>query len=74
MEFVGYCDPNKILLAVHPPHSTRALQPLDVALFKPQEYNGGAAFWSPRKARQADNRQHRKDDDDQQLQLQLQKA
>jgi hypothetical protein len=35
IEFLDYCDRNKILLAVFPPHSTHTLQPLDVVLFKP---------------------------------------
>lgn len=35
MDFINYCDNNKILLAVLPPHSTQTLQPLDVVLFKP---------------------------------------
>ena len=35
MEFIQYCDKNKILLAIYPPHSTHTLQPLDVCLFKP---------------------------------------
>jgi hypothetical protein len=35
MHFIEYCDQNKILLAVYPPHSTQTLQPLDVVMFKP---------------------------------------
>jgi hypothetical protein len=35
MDFIQYCNDNKILLAVFPPHSTHTLQPLDVVLFKP---------------------------------------
>jgi hypothetical protein len=35
MDFIEYCDQNKILLAVYPPHSTHTLQPLDVCMFKP---------------------------------------
>ena len=35
MDFIKYCDQNKILLAILPPHSTHTLQPLDVVLFKP---------------------------------------
>jgi hypothetical protein len=35
MEFIKYCDDNRILLAIYPPHSTHTLQPLDVCLFKP---------------------------------------
>ena len=35
MDFINYCDQNKILLAIFPPHSTHTLQPLDVGLFKP---------------------------------------
>ena len=35
MDFINYCDKNKILLAILPPHSTHTLQPLDVVMFKP---------------------------------------
>jgi hypothetical protein len=35
MDFIDYCDKNKILLAIFPPHSTHTLQPLDVVMFKP---------------------------------------
>ena len=35
MDFINYCDQNRILLAILPPHSTHTLQPLDVAMFKP---------------------------------------
>jgi hypothetical protein len=35
MDFIKYCDQNKILLAVYPPHSTHTLQPLNVVMFKP---------------------------------------
>jgi hypothetical protein len=35
MDFINYCDQNKILLAILPPHSTHTLQPLDVVIFKP---------------------------------------
>ncbi|RYN16665.1 hypothetical protein AA0119_g13177 [Alternaria tenuissima] len=35
MDFINYCDQNKILLAILPPHSTHTLQPLDVVMFKP---------------------------------------
>lgn len=35
MEFITYCDSNKILLATYPPYLTHTLQPLDVCLFKP---------------------------------------
>jgi hypothetical protein len=35
MDFVKYCDENKILRAIFPPYSTHTLQPLDVVLFKP---------------------------------------
>lgn len=35
MKFIKYCDQNKILLAVFPPHSTHSLQPLDVVMFSP---------------------------------------
>jgi hypothetical protein len=35
MDFIEYCDKNRILLAVFPPHSTHSLQPLDVVCFAP---------------------------------------
>jgi hypothetical protein len=35
MDFIEYCNQNKILLAIFPPHSTHTLQPLDVVMFKP---------------------------------------
>tara|TARA_R110002003_G_scaffold410_1_gene19556 strand:+ start:3648 stop:5516 length:1869 start_codon:yes stop_codon:yes gene_type:complete len=35
MDFIQYCDANKILLMVYPPHSTHTLQPLDVVMFAP---------------------------------------
>jgi hypothetical protein len=35
MDFIEYCNQNKILLAVYSPHSTQTLQPLDVVMFKP---------------------------------------
>jgi hypothetical protein len=35
MDFINYCDQNRILLAILPPHSTHTLQPLDVVMFKP---------------------------------------
>jgi hypothetical protein len=34
MDFIDYCDRNRILLAIFPPHSTHTLQPLDVCVFK----------------------------------------
>ena len=34
-DFINYCDQNRILLVILPPHSTHTLQPLDVVLFKP---------------------------------------
>ena len=39
MDFIKYCDDNKILLAIFPPHSTHTLQPLDVVCFKPLSSN-----------------------------------
>ena len=33
MKFINFCDANRILLAIYPPHSTYSLQPLDVSLF-----------------------------------------
>jgi hypothetical protein len=35
MEFINYCDENRILLAFFPPHSTHSLQPLEVVMFSP---------------------------------------
>jgi hypothetical protein len=35
MDFIEFCEANRILLAVFPPHSTHTLQPLDVVCFKP---------------------------------------
>ncbi len=35
MDFIRFCDSNKILLAILPPHATPTLQPLDVVLFGP---------------------------------------
>jgi hypothetical protein len=35
MDFIEHCDKRRILLMVFPPHSTHALQPLDVVMFKP---------------------------------------
>lgn len=34
MDFINYCDQNRILLMVFTPHSIRTLQPLDVVMFK----------------------------------------
>jgi hypothetical protein len=35
MDFIEYCNRNRILLATYPPYSTHTLQPLDVVMFKP---------------------------------------
>jgi hypothetical protein len=35
MDFINFCNDNKILLAVFPSYATYTLQPLDVSLFKP---------------------------------------
>lgn len=35
MKFIEFCDANKILLAIFPPHATHTLQPLDVGMFSP---------------------------------------
>jgi hypothetical protein len=35
MDFIGFCDAHKILLAMFPPHATHTLQLLDVVLFVP---------------------------------------
>ena len=39
MAFISFCDREKIMLAVYPPHSTHTLQPLDVVCFKPLAQN-----------------------------------
>jgi hypothetical protein len=36
--FIEYCDQNRILLIIYPPHSTHTLHPLDVVVFKPKIY------------------------------------
>lgn len=33
--FMDWCDKNRVLVVVYPPHSTHRLQPLDVSLFSP---------------------------------------
>jgi hypothetical protein len=38
-EFIDFCDQNRILLAIFPPHSTHSLQPLDLVLFSPLSRN-----------------------------------
>ena len=45
MDFIEFCDANKILLAIFPPHSTHTLQPLDVCVFGPLAgaYSAGLA-------------------------------
>ena len=35
MQFLDWCERNRVLVAVFPPHSTHRLQPLDVSLFSP---------------------------------------
>jgi hypothetical protein len=35
IDFIEYCDKNRILLATFPPYSTHSLQPLDVVCFAP---------------------------------------
>lgn len=35
LRFIDYCDRNRILLVILPPHSTHRLQPLDVGVFSP---------------------------------------
>jgi hypothetical protein len=35
IQFLDWCQSNRILVAVYPPHSTHRLQPLDVSLFAP---------------------------------------
>jgi hypothetical protein len=50
MDFIEYCDQNKILLAVYSSHSTQTLQPLDVVMFKPlaTEYSNEVAGFMER--------------------------
>jgi hypothetical protein len=50
MDFIEYCDQNRILLMVYPPHSTHTLQPLDVVMFKPlsSAYSGQVAAFIER--------------------------
>ena len=38
-DFITYCNNNKILLLIFPPHATHTLQPLDVVCFKPLSQN-----------------------------------
>jgi hypothetical protein len=35
VDFIKYCDKNRIFLILFPPNSTHALKPLDVVIFKP---------------------------------------
>ena len=44
MDFLNYCDRNRILVCIYPPHSTHTLQPLDVAAFKPLAQNYSSAL------------------------------
>jgi hypothetical protein len=44
MDFINYCDQNKILLAVFTSHSTHTLQPLDICMFKPLSENSLSQF------------------------------
>jgi hypothetical protein len=44
MAFVRFCDRNKIMIAVYPPHSTHTLQPLDVVCFSPLAGNYSKAL------------------------------
>ena len=44
MRFLNWCEKNKVLVAVYPPHSTHRLQPLDLALFSPLCH--GSEPWS----------------------------
>jgi hypothetical protein len=50
MDFIKYCDQNRILLMIYPPHSTHTLQPLDVVMFKPlsSAYSGQVAAFMER--------------------------
>jgi hypothetical protein len=44
MDFIEFCEANRILLAVFPPHSTHTLQPLDIVCFKPLSSNYTSAL------------------------------
>jgi hypothetical protein len=48
--FIEYCDQNRIILMVYPPHSIHTLQPLDVVMFKPlsSAYSGQVAAFIER--------------------------
>jgi hypothetical protein len=35
MDLIDYCNDNKILLAIFPPHANHTVQPLEVGMFKP---------------------------------------
>ncbi len=35
MKFLDWCEQNKVLVTLYPPHSTHRLQPLNVSLFNP---------------------------------------
>jgi hypothetical protein len=49
-DFIDYCDQNRILLMIYPPHLTHTLQPLDVVMFKPlaSAYSGQVAAFMER--------------------------
>ena len=44
--FLNYCDDNRILVLVYPPHATHTLQPLDISCFKPlsQSYSNELTY------------------------------
>ena len=44
--FLDYCDDNRILVLVYPPHATHTLQPLDISCFKPlsQSYSNELTY------------------------------
>jgi hypothetical protein len=44
LDFIEFCEANRILLAVFLPHSTHTLQPLDVVCFKPLSSNYTSAL------------------------------
>jgi hypothetical protein len=44
MAFINYCDQNRILLAVFPPHATHTLKPLDIVMFKSLSANYSTAL------------------------------
>jgi hypothetical protein len=65
MALINYCDANKILLVVFPPHVTHNLQPLDVVMFAPLSaaysvvrYEGERRFGKPLCLRVSDTKKN----------------